>query len=136
MDRWIRGGGGASGIGSKDVSSRGVIARKCIGGDECFVLICKSIFILLCFFLNYFQDIRVIVFDLLFSLEILRFFQVEFFIFRFKKENIRFYILFWKDEPCGFSNILMLMSCRFQMFNNFLILFNEIYLYQRNILDQ
>lgn len=47
-------GRGASGIGSKDVSSRGVIARKCIGGDECFVLVCKSIFILLCFFLDYF----------------------------------------------------------------------------------
>lgn len=41
---------GPSGIGSKDVSSQGVIARKCIGGDECFVLVCKSIFILLCFF--------------------------------------------------------------------------------------
>lgn len=48
-------GRGASGIGSKDVSSRGVIARKCIGGDECFVLVCKSIFILFLFrlFLGY-----------------------------------------------------------------------------------
>lgn len=46
MDRWIRGEGGRAGSDPK--TFQGVIARKCIGGDECFVLVCKSIFILLC----------------------------------------------------------------------------------------
>lgn len=45
--------GGRVGSGSK--TFRGVIARKCSGGDECFVLVCKSIFISLYIFFSLFD---------------------------------------------------------------------------------